>query len=193
MVTLFERLDEEEAIVRGELDVLREKVQAGEERLARLTITRETALQLLGDPAAPERDEPPTAVLAPGPEAGASRARSDSLETNPAALEHAWPGSGETAPPLPAPVAAGRVVPQRVEWTEGLERITVLLATAGRVMRTREVAAAIGEDVTLPARIETTRGRLKRLVKDGTAVELEPGCFRIASIAAARGEAPGTR
>jgi hypothetical protein len=192
MATLFERLDEEEAIVRGELDALREKVQAGEERLARLTITRETALQLLGDPvASPERDEPRTVAVTASESAAESRVGANSSETKLATLRHALSRSGASAPPVPA--AAVPVVPQRVEWTEGLERITVLLATSGRVMRTREVAAAIGEDVTLPARIETTRGRLKRLVKDGTVVELEPGCFRIASIAAARGEAPGTR
>ncbi|MEY9842794.1 hypothetical protein ABH941_008084 [Streptacidiphilus sp. EB103A] len=35
MASLFQRLDEEEVIVRGELDALREKMAAGEERLAR--------------------------------------------------------------------------------------------------------------------------------------------------------------
>jgi hypothetical protein len=46
MASLFQRLDEEEAIVRGELDALREKIVVAEERLARLSITRETARQL---------------------------------------------------------------------------------------------------------------------------------------------------
>ncbi|MFF1421153.1 hypothetical protein [Streptomyces sp. NPDC058280] len=46
MTPLFERLDQEEALVRGELDALREKVAATEKRLAHLTITRETLLSL---------------------------------------------------------------------------------------------------------------------------------------------------
>ncbi|MFG3406626.1 hypothetical protein, partial [Streptomyces sp. NPDC048142] len=46
MTPLFERLDQEEALVRGELAALREKVAVAEERLAHLTITRETLLSL---------------------------------------------------------------------------------------------------------------------------------------------------
>jgi hypothetical protein len=52
MASLFRRLDEEETVVRGELEALREKVTAAEERLERLTVTRETAASLLGDSAA---------------------------------------------------------------------------------------------------------------------------------------------
>lgn len=46
---LFERLDYEESVVRGELAVLREKTAVLEERLARLAITRETLASLMGD------------------------------------------------------------------------------------------------------------------------------------------------
>ncbi|TWE21881.1 hypothetical protein [Kitasatospora atroaurantiaca] len=88
------------------------------------------------------------------------------------------------------------MVAGRLEWAEGLERILALLATSGRVMRAREIASVIGEDVS-PARIETTRGRCKRLVKEGKAIEVEPGAFQIAPQAAlaapAGGEAPGLR
>ncbi|MHA6762463.1 hypothetical protein [Streptacidiphilus sp. PAMC 29251] len=45
---LFERLDEEEAVVRGELAALREKAAALEERLAHLAITREILASLQG-------------------------------------------------------------------------------------------------------------------------------------------------
>ena len=44
----FERLDEEEAVVRGELASLREKAAVLEERLAHLAITRETLSSLQG-------------------------------------------------------------------------------------------------------------------------------------------------
>ncbi|MER6773956.1 hypothetical protein ABT389_29975 [Streptomyces bacillaris] len=47
MASLFERLDLEEAFVRGELSSLREKIAVAEERLAHLTITRETLLSLV--------------------------------------------------------------------------------------------------------------------------------------------------
>jgi hypothetical protein len=175
MASLFERLDQEEAIVRGELDALREKAAVAEERLARLAITRETARQLLGDDAGvgPARaDEPPAAQEGPG-------SASDSREAS----------AG------PAAEAGG---PRRVEWAEGLELIASVLATDGRPMRVRQIAAAIGEDVTAASRIETTRGRCKKLVKDGTVVELAPGIFQIAPaaapvVAAAGGEAPGIR
>jgi hypothetical protein len=59
-------------------------------------------------------------------------------------------------------------------------------------MRTRQIAAAIGEDASLPTRVETTRSRLKRLVKQGKVVEKKPGYFRIAPAARVAGEAPGT-
>ncbi|WP_425834060.1 hypothetical protein [Streptomyces fractus] len=49
MPPFFERLDHEEAVVHGELAVLREKTAVLEERLARLVITRETALSLMND------------------------------------------------------------------------------------------------------------------------------------------------
>lgn len=49
--SLFQRLDEEEAIVRGELDALREKVAAGQERLARLTIAAGPATSASTPPA----------------------------------------------------------------------------------------------------------------------------------------------
>jgi hypothetical protein len=49
MTSLFERRDAEEAIVRGELAALRDKVAQAEERLAHLSITRETLLSLTGE------------------------------------------------------------------------------------------------------------------------------------------------
>jgi hypothetical protein len=42
MTSLFGRLDLEETVARGELNALRQKLTVAEERLAHLTITRET-------------------------------------------------------------------------------------------------------------------------------------------------------
>lgn len=193
MASLFQRLDEEEAIVRGELDALREKMAAGEERLARLTITRETARQLLGDDH--EHSGPtPAAPAAAGGSGTAEQVPVDQfaqLEAKLAALEPLF----ADRPPAAAPTTAARSAlpgPGRVEWAVGMERIVAVLATSGRVMRTREIAAAIGEDASLPTRVETTRSRLKRLVKQGKVVERKPGYFRIAPAARVVGEAPGT-
>ena len=92
-------------------------------------------------------------------------------------------------------VSAGSAAagPQRVEWAVGVERILAVLGTSGRVMRTREIAAAIGEDTTQVTRVETTRSRLKRLVKAGKVTEAQPGFFRIAAVAPAGGEVPEVR
>lgn len=83
--------------------------------------------------------------------------------------------SAPSAPTLKAAPEAGSGPkadrePVRWNWDEALERITQVLATSGRPMRARESTIAIGEDVSRPARVETTRGRLKHLVKTGVAV-----------------------
>jgi hypothetical protein len=59
----------------------------------------------------------------------------------------------------------------------------VLLAGAGRAMKVQDIAAAIGEDVTDTSkgrRVETTRSRLKTLVKEGQVVEGPTAWFAIA-------------
>lgn len=64
---------------------------------------------------------------------------------------------------------------------EARRRAVTLLASSGRKMRARAIAEAIGEDVSTPARVETTRGRLKTLVTEGTLEEEPPGVFYIAT------------
>nr|BFD92940.1 hypothetical protein KitaXyl93_43000 [Kitasatospora sp. Xyl93] len=182
MASLFQRLDEEEAIVRGELDVLRAKLAAAEERLARLTITRETAVQLLGGP---EPADGPASARVQAPviqERAWGPAAPSSLAPDEPTPQPVAPTSGFT-PQASVPHPARPAESQRLDWAEGLERILALLATSGRVMRAREITAAIGEEVS-PARIETTRGRCKSLVKEGRAVEVQPGQFRIATVPA---------
>ncbi|MFJ8437166.1 hypothetical protein ACIQ9P_38330 [Kitasatospora sp. NPDC094019] len=189
MASLLQRLDEEEAIVRGELDVLRAELAVAEERLIRLAITRETALQLLGGP------EPDAGTVSAPAQAPATPERA----WDPAAPAASAHGGQEAQSSAPAsgftPMASTRhpsqptAEAQRLDWAEGLERILSLLATSGRAMRAREITAAIGEEVS-PARIETTRGRCKSLVKEGKAVEVEPGCFRIAVPQSTPAQAP---
>ncbi|GAA0269540.1 hypothetical protein GCM10010302_03990 [Streptomyces polychromogenes] len=70
------------------------------------------------------------------------------------------------------------------------ERLLVLLAGAGRAMKAQDIAAAIGEDVSDTSqgrRVETTRSRLKRLVKEGRVVEEPTAWFALAPAEGASG------
>lgn len=165
MAPLFTRLDQEEVIVRGELAALREKVAVAEERLAHLTITRETLLSLVGEEYTDQDDamqEPPEA---PADEPVANDPVPDS---QPADAEVPSSRSASAGP---------------LEWEEARERMLVLLAGAGRAMKVQDIAAAIGEDASDTSkgrRVETPRSRLKRLVKEGRVVEGPTAWFAIA-------------
>lgn len=93
--------------------------------------------------------------------------------------------SGRPDSAFPAPESSAGF-PQRgpTDLEEGRRRILAVLATAGRAMTARELALAIGEDVSRPARVETTRGRAKRLAEEGAVVEVSTGLFAIAREAA---------
>ncbi len=80
MPPFFERLDREEAVVRGELAALREKTAGLEERLARLVITRETALSLMGDQTVDAATGTTLATVPAGPAGSDAAARSGPLE-----------------------------------------------------------------------------------------------------------------
>lgn len=171
MPPFFERLDDEEAVVRGELAALREKAAGLEERLARLTITRETLVSLMGDGRGSVIAAP--APLPPGrglPDTGAM--------------------SG-TDPDMGEPV--GSAGPLDLEVAR--ERILVLLAGANQALKVQDIGDAIGEH---PDRVETTRSRLKKLAKEGLVAEVSPAWFAITPAArqahgtgGGSGEAPG--
>lgn len=169
MASYSERLDREESAVRDrlaglheEFERIRRQIGKAEDRLQRLAITRETLDSLPPDSDAPGGTEPPDASEE-GQLAGSS-------EPAPAPECSGDPSSGSAGP---------------LEWEEGRRRMLSLLATAGRAMRAREIAAAIGEDVSTPARVETTRGRLKRLAGEGHVIEGPVGWFAIAAGSAA--------
>lgn len=161
---LFERLDEEEAVMRGELTALREKATVVEDRLSRLEITRETALSLLGD-----------AAWSAAPPTGSS---SESEE--PPAPEEEMPGGGpgtdepaaeevkeESPDPDPRPA-------EPLDLQVARKRILVLLAGAGQAMKVQDISVAIGEH---NSRVETTRSRLKKLAKEGLLREVRTAWF----------------
>lgn len=167
MTSLFERLDTEEAIVRGELSMLRERIATAEERLAHLTITRETLLSLTDH-------------------AGESE---DSTECQPRDTGSVGSGDPKDAPPPkepPGEVADPGVPPASsgpLELSVARERMLVLLAGAARAMKAQDIAAAIGEDISDTSngrRTETTRSRLKALIREGRVVEDPTGWFAIA-------------
>ncbi|MGW0825153.1 hypothetical protein [Streptomyces sp. NPDC002845] len=153
-------MDREESTVRDRLSGLHEELERihkqigeAEERLRRLAITRETLESL-----------PP--ATAPG----GFRASEAEEAAGPSAL----------APEGPSAPTASESPQGPLEWEESRRRMLSLLATAGRAMKAREIAAAVGEDVSTPARVETTRGRLKRLAEEGHVVEGPVGWFAIA-------------
>jgi hypothetical protein len=156
---LFERLEQEEAAERerleslqAQVESLRAQVKGAEERLARLTITRETALALqptnqtrLGDGGGRGDDQAP-----------------DPPKTN-----------GNS----PAPTATAE---KRRPLSGTNQQVVVLLAEAGRPMRAKEISLAVG-DSDQHGRVEGMRTRLKRLVSGGWLAEQNPGQFSIAS------------
>ncbi|MFJ9521812.1 hypothetical protein ACIRPK_26610 [Kitasatospora sp. NPDC101801] len=187
MATLFERLDVQEGVARGELEalhaemaVLREKITVTEERLARLTITRETIQSLPEDS---PYEEASTTVDAME-EAGLIPGQRPAARPEPAEL-HPEPQPAPASQPRQKPKAKAK--PSRpartpsvgIHLDEAVDRMLLFLTTAGREMKVRDIAVAIGETPS-DRRIETTRSRLKTLAKHGKVVEGHPGWFRIA-------------
>jgi hypothetical protein len=60
-----------------------------------------------------------------------------------------------------------------------VDQLLAVLAAAGRPVRCRDVVAALGEDPSVPRRVEGVRHRLKKLVTAGRVSEVEPGLFTL--------------
>ncbi|GAA1585390.1 hypothetical protein [Streptomyces globosus] len=173
MASLFERLDLEEAAVRGELsalsgelDALHGRIAAAEDRLADLVITRKTIVSLGG-----------SEYVAYDAEAGQPDADTSS-EPERDRIPVPPPRADETS-------AGGYVPAGPLEREVTRERALVLLAGAGRAMHVKDIAAAIGEDVSATSngrRVETTRSRLKALVREGRLVHGPTAWFAIAPV-----------
>ncbi|MER5783417.1 hypothetical protein ABT104_17100 [Streptomyces mobaraensis] len=163
MTSLFDQLDKEESIVRGELNALREKVAQAEERLAHLAITRATLASLGAAGAEGSAGESSFC----GSHAGHRKEPGDGEATG---QEEGGPG-GEGGPSWPVleelPLAVAR------------ERILALLAQTGRGVRLQDLVPAIGEK-----RVETTRSRLKAMVKEGLVIEAPVAWFALKPAAA---------
>lgn len=170
----FDLLDRRERALRAEADVLDKELaeihhrrDAIEETLQRIAGARATLQELLMDESEaagrPEEDRAGS---------GADDAELDGVDDA---------GASETERDTTAGDDPARGTRSPVDMEEARRRAVTLLASSGRKMRARAIAEAIGEDVSRPARVETTRGRLKTLVAEGTLEEEPPGVFFIAT------------
>ncbi|WP_143121015.1 hypothetical protein [Streptosporangium canum] len=149
MASLLERLAADEAATRQRLTDLREQVTALEERLSELLIAQKVVAPLLTQRSAAE---------------GAAQDQSDQEKPS--------------TPPEADAEPAGPLADALLELPEVDRRVVLAMASAGRPLRAREVAQALGEP-DIRGRVETTRARLKRLVTAGWLAETEPGLFSI--------------
>ncbi|MGP3979038.1 hypothetical protein ACTWQF_34525 [Streptomyces sp. 8N114] len=153
MGPVLDRLRERESAIHGdlarlhdELEMTRKKIADTEEQLRRIQVTRETLMELGGDEVGFEEatvDEP-----------------TDSDAAAPAASSEAGTGQVRGTGAADGRAASGRTLERAkgpFDLQEGRQRILSVLATCGPAMKAREVAEAIGEDVSTPARVETTR------------------------------------
>ncbi|WP_406117636.1 hypothetical protein [Streptomyces anulatus] len=165
----LQRVDREVATTRNQVSAWREEIErihqrikGGEERLHHLEITRQTLRSLPEDEATSDTLVHPTSAVE------VSTARQDSR--------------GSARPPITIRPGTLFEPGEPTDLEEGRRRILVVLATAGRALSAREIAAAIGEDVSTPSRVETTRARLKRLARSGQVVEGPIGSFAITTV-----------
>jgi uncharacterized coiled-coil protein SlyX len=163
MGSLLEELERREAAARAEAEELRgriaeltERLAGVEERLARLVVTRETVEEVLGAalevPPASPAGQPPSAA------AGAGAGRSPVIGV-------------VTVPPWRAGLEVS-VLPR--DYRDLLE----VAEDAGRPVRAAQIAAAAGLS-TQRGKVESLRGKLKRLVERGWLAEERPGLFAL--------------
>ena len=159
MASLFERLDGEESLIRQRVEDLRSQLAAAEERLTHLTIAREILATLPEEPGpAPAGGDGPVAVTV------------DAVV--------GVPSTGPSPPAVSAPAGARASGPR--ELNPANEQVMVMMVSAGRPMRAREVTLALGQPQG-HRQVETMRTRLKRLVNAGWLAEIDRGVFAIAS------------
>ncbi|MGW5446814.1 hypothetical protein [Streptomyces asiaticus] len=168
----FELLDRKERALRATADVLdkelaeiRQRREAIEEMLQRIAGARATLRDLLVDESEAGGGQEEDCASS-----GADDEEPDGDEAASATERGATAGDGPD-----------RSTRDPVGMEEARRKAVTLLASSGRKMRARAIAEAIGEDVSTPARVETTRGRLKTLVTEGMLEEEPPGVFFIAA------------
>jgi hypothetical protein len=163
--------------LRARIAVLAEQLTAEEELRSRLGITRQMVLEILGG-----GDEHGSGAVE-GADGGPGGVELDGDASVGAALRVDSPIARAGLEGAPAAVRVGAVtVPQ---WQAGVAEAVLpvayrdvleVLADAGRPLRARQIAAALGLGEQ-PRGVEGLRLKLKRLVKRGWLAEPEAGLF----------------
>ncbi|GAA2640748.1 hypothetical protein SMC26_45895 [Actinomadura fulvescens] len=166
MGSLFEELARREAAVRQRIEEIGEQIaeltgllEAEEDKLSRLVITRETVQEVVGE-AAGNLEE---LVAEPGP---------------------VDPGEPVTSPIGVLTVPSWRPGMRASALPTAYQDAVEILADAAAPMRAGQIAAAMGLEDSAAKR-EGLRSKLKRLVERGWATENEPGLFTL-TVSAAR-------
>ncbi|MEU4513863.1 hypothetical protein AB0G05_30550 [Nonomuraea wenchangensis] len=164
MGSLLEELARREAAVQQRIEEIREQIaafesqlEAEQDRLSRLMITRETVEEILGDAAQGVREPAREAEVADV---------ADMLQVRPSAI------GVVTVPPWQPGMKAEAVLPRA--YRDAIE----IMVDAGRALRAGQISVAMG----LPdeaAKREGLRSKLKRLVERGWAREEGPGLFTV--------------
>lgn len=163
MGSLLDELARREAEVRQRIEEIREQVaglesrlEAEEDRLSRLVITRETVGEILGGAASP---------VAMSAGEGEAVEPVESVDAQPVVR------GVVTVPPW-RPGMSAQVLPQA--YRDAVE----VMADAGGAMRAGQILVAMGM-VDGAAKREGLRSKLKRLVERGWAAEDGPGLFTV--------------
>lgn len=149
MASLLERLAADEAAARQRLADLQQQVAVLQERLSELAIARKVVEPLLAQQTTPQ----------------------DPLHHRGNQDQRPVPHGSAAEPRQPLPAG-----PRELAGID--KRVVVVMASAGRPMRAKEVTQALGEPQTR-GRVESTRARLKKLVAAGWLTQHEPGLFAI--------------
>jgi hypothetical protein len=168
MVSLVEELEAREAAARARVEVLESQIaeltvrlEAERETWSRLRVTRETVAEVVAE------------MSAGAPDAAGE------------------PVAKEPTEAVPVRVVGAIMVPH---WREGLSAdalpdvyrdIVEVVADASGPMQAKQIVPRIGLPA-VSAKIEGTRGKLKRLVERGWLREDQPGLFALAHRAATR-------
>ncbi|MGV9387328.1 hypothetical protein ACWDRB_66980 [Nonomuraea sp. NPDC003707] len=185
---LVERLDDEEAQARQEVAAWREMIAEAEERLEQLTAVRRTLARLQAKDELSSRNpgedlRPENASDGCDPVEVLDHHARGSHEPVTGAADRQDPAESPHLQPVPsAGFSAAALGTTPAEWPSltGVNRqVVIMLASAGRPMRAREVALALGEP-DVHKRVEVVRTRLKRLIGKGWLAEHQRGQFSIA-------------
>jgi hypothetical protein len=149
--------------LREQLAEVQSRLEAEEDRLSRLEITRETVEEILGESALPAAEPAPVSE-----DDGGRREAEPEVEQPVEVVRRGV----VTVPPW-EPDLGPWVLPRA--YRDVLE----VLADAGEAMRAGKISMAVGRGESA-AKVEGLRSKLKRLTERGWLTEKEPGMFALA-------------